>query len=278
MLKPWITDGLLKSIRNKNKMFKRLQNHHNNLALNEEYKAHHNTLNRSLRLAKQNHYHNIFNEHKGNSKKASKVINELAFDKKKTSIPPTKLITTLGDTITDQQSIAEEFNKYFVNVGKSMADSIVSDKPSNEINYKVNTTSNSFFLLPCSSQEVFDLIKKLKYKKAKRTLDTETKFVKYANPVLSVYLSELFNLRVKEGTYRDPLKIAAVIPIFRKGDRSKTTNYRPITTFSQFDKIFEKLLYTRLYSYLIRYNLLSDQQFGFRTNSSTTLAISKLYE
>ena len=58
----------------------------------------------------------------------------------------TKLIITLGDTITDQQSIAEEFNNYFVNIGKSMADSIVSDKPSNKINYKVNTTSNSFFL------------------------------------------------------------------------------------------------------------------------------------
>ena len=159
-----------------------------------------------------------------------------------------------------------------------MADSIVSDKPNNNINYKVNTTSNSFFRSPCSSQEVFDLIKKSKNKKAKRTLDTETKFIKYANPVLSVYLSELFNLCVKEETYPDPLKIAEVIPILKKGDRSKTTNYRPISILSQFNKIFEKLLYTRLYSYLIRYNLLSDQQFGFRKSSSTTLAISKLYE
>ena len=67
---------------------------------------------------------------------------------------------------------------------------------------------------------------------------------------------------------------------FKKGDRSKTTNYRPISILSRFNKNFEKLLYTRLYSYLIRYNLLSDQQFGFRKNSSTTptLAVSKLYE
>ena len=61
-------------------MFKRLQNHHNNLALNEKYEAYRNTLNRSLRLAKQNHYHNILNEHKGNSKTAWEVTNELAFD------------------------------------------------------------------------------------------------------------------------------------------------------------------------------------------------------
>ena len=142
----------------------------------------------------------------------------------------------------------------------------------------VNTTSNSFFLLPCNSQEVFDLIKMLKNKKTKRTLDTETKFIKCVNPVLSVYLSELFYLYVKEGTYLDLLKIAEVIPIFKKGDPSKTTSYCPISILSQFNKIFEKLLYTRLYSYLIRYNLLSDQQFRFRKNSFTTLTISKQYE
>ena len=123
-----------------------------------------------------------------------------------------------------------------------MADSIVSDKPSNKINYNVNTTRNSFFLSQFSSQKVFDLIKKLKNKKAKRTSNTETKVMKYANPVLSVYLSELFNLCVKEETYPDPLKITEVIPILKKGDRSKTTNYRPISILSQFNKIFEKLL------------------------------------
>ena len=64
-------------------MFKRLQNHHNNLVLNEKYEAYRNTLNRSLRLAKQNHYHSILNDHEGNSKTAWDVINELALDKKK---------------------------------------------------------------------------------------------------------------------------------------------------------------------------------------------------
>ena len=45
----------------------------------------------------------------------------------------------------------------------------------------------------------------------------------------------------------------------------------------QFNKSFEKLLHTPIYSYLIRYNLLNNLQFGFRKNSSTTLAISKIH-
>ena len=76
-------------------MFKRLQSYHNNLTLNEEYKAYRNTLNSSLRPVKQNHYHSVLNKHKNNSKKAWEVRNELAFDKKKTSMPPNKLITRL---------------------------------------------------------------------------------------------------------------------------------------------------------------------------------------
>ena len=56
------------------------------------------------------------------------------------------------------------------------------------------------------------------------------------------------------------------------------TNYRPISLLSQFNKVFEKLLYTRIYSYLTRFNLLSDHQFGFRKNCSPTLVINKLYD
>ena len=56
------------------------------------------------------------------------------------------------------------------------------------------------------------------------------------------------------------------------------TNYRPISFLSQFKKIIEILLHIRIYSYLTRFNLLSDYQFGFRKNCSSTLAINKLYD
>ena len=71
--------------------------------------------------------------------------------------------------------------------------------------------------------------------------------------------------------------MAEVIPIFKKGDHDKTSNYRPISLLSQFNKIFEKLLYSRIYSYLVRHNTLSDCQFGFRKKCSTIFAINKIY-
>ena len=104
-------------------------------------------------------------------------------------------------------------------------------------------------------------------------------FNKYANPVISKFLSDMFNVCLNEDTYFYLLKIAEVVPIFKNGERNKMTNYRPISLLLQFNKIFEKLLYTRIYSYLTRFNLPSDHQFGFRINRkncSPTLVINKL--
>ena len=56
------------------------------------------------------------------------------------------------------------------------------------------------------------------------------------------------------------------------------TNYRPISLLSQFDKIFERMLFSRLFSYLDKNQLLSKNQFGFRPNSSTQVVISTMHD
>ena len=56
------------------------------------------------------------------------------------------------------------------------------------------------------------------------------------------------------------------------------TNYRPIFLLSQFDKLFEKLIYNKIYSCVKKYNLLNEKQFGFRQNHSTIHAISHMYD
>ena len=149
--------------------------------------------------------------------------------------------------ITNHQTIADEFTKYFVNVGKSIADLIVSGSSnksySNSCVWSSNKACNSIFLFPCSPQEVYNEIAILKIKKATRTSDIETKFIKYANPIISKFVSDLFNFCLKEGVYPDSLKVAEVIPILKKGEQDKTTNYRPTLLLSQFNKTFEKLLY-----------------------------------
>ena len=56
------------------------------------------------------------------------------------------------------------------------------------------------------------------------------------------------------------------------------SNYRPISLFSSFSKIFEKIVYKRIYSYLLKFKLLSPNQFGFQCGVSTSHAISAVYD
>ena len=73
------------------------------------------------------------------------------------------------------------------------------------------------------------------------------------------------------------LKISRVVPLFKAGHKSIFSNYRPISVLPAFSKILEKLLYNRLIDYLSKYNLLTDNQFGFRKNHSTEYALALLY-
>ena len=68
------------------------------------------------------------------------------------------------------------------------------------------------------------------------------------------------------------MKIAEVVPVFKKGDSNLLTIYRPISI------LFEKLIYNRINDYLEKYHLIFDKKFGFRQNSSMSHAISNIYE
>ena len=78
--------------------------------------------------------------------------------------------------------------------------------------------------------------------------------------------------------YQNCLKIAEVIPIFKKGDRRKASSYHPISVLSQFDKILEELIYSRIINFIEKNDLPCENQFGLRKNSSTIFAINSIYD
>ena len=77
-------------------------------------------------------------------------------------------------------------------------------------------TCKSFCVSPCTLEKMSNLIKKLKINKAKRTSDIESKFVKYAHLVISVFLSKLLNSCISDGTYPNSRKVAKVILVLKK--------------------------------------------------------------
>lgn len=127
-----------------------------------------------------------------------------------------------------------------------------------------------FFLFPVTSEEVFTTIKNLK--DTSPGLDgIHARHLKMVGHLISPTLGSIINSIFKTGIFPRTLKNTKVIPIFKKGDRSIISNYRPISILSSVSKLFEKLFVSRLNSYLKKFNLLNDCQFGFRSGSSTEL-------
>lgn len=60
----------------------------------------------------------------------------------------------------------------------------------------------------------------------------------------------IVNESLLSGIFPDKLKLAEVTPVFKKGSTQDKDNYRPISVLSVFSKIFEKVMYKRLYAYL----------------------------
>jgi hypothetical protein len=78
------------------------------------------------------------------------------------------------------------------------------------------------------------------------------------------------------GIFPDRLKYSEVKPIYKKGDKLSTSNYRPISLLPAFSKNIEKIIYKILYQHLATNNILTKEQFALRCNTSTEMAIYAL--
>ena len=133
-------------------------------------------------------------------------------------------------------------------------------------------------MIPTNEQEVLKNIKLLKRNKASGPFSIPTKFLKLFQKELSKPISLIINLSFSTGTFPDILKLAKVIPFFKKEDSSLCTNYRPISLLSHLSKIIGTLVHKRVSNFLSEQNALYEKQFSFRNISSTMHIHTELTE
>ena len=95
--------------------------------------------------------------------------------------------------------------------------------------------------------------------------------MKITSPYIVSPLTFIFNSILRTGLFPERMKFSIIKPIFKKGSSTALVNYRPIS-LTAFSKILEKTIYKRFYSYLIRNEILCEEQFGFRQKVSTSNA------
>ena len=93
---------------------------------------------------------------------------------------------------------------------------------------------------------------------------------------LSDILRYVFNLSLQTRIFPNPLKILKVTTEFKTGDLPEISNYRLISVLPCFSKILERIMHTRLDSYLVNEKMLYSKQFSFQKGHSTVHAIAHL--
>ena len=137
---------------------------------------------------------------------------------------------------------------------------------------------NLFFLHPTNLHEIIDIVRSLKRSKSSGFDEISVNLLKKIIHPIAIPLTHIFNLSLSTGRCPNSLKLAKVIPVYKKDESSLITNYRPISLLPSLSKILEKLVYKRLFKFLTDNDLLIPNQFGFRKGHSTDQAIIQLYD
>ncbi|KAJ8732586.1 hypothetical protein PYW07_015185 [Mythimna separata] len=272
ILKPWITPGLLRCMRNRDSLHKKHKQSPDNEVLKATYTRYRNFCIKILKKVKRQYDTNEISKAGRNTKLLWDTVKRVTNTTKITH-PPTEL---LSSSETPSQSV-NDVNAFFVNIGKHLAESIRNTNDNCPYSPPDPTNSvGSFVLLETNPEEIASTIRSLKANAAVGWDGISTTFLKRYSSLLTPILCHIFNLCFVNGTFPSSLKKAIIHPIFKGGDRSSFTNYRPIAVLPAISKILERLINSRLVSYLESNNLLSTNQFGFRKNKSTSDAALQL--
>jgi len=270
--KKWVTNGLKRSCRYKNKLFRKWL-HSKSPSDEEKYKKYRSLLKKLTTEAKKRYYKDLFDMRTNSIKQLWNNLSQVAsLGKNKCHNSVSRLLVD-NVHIEDPKQISDLFNKYFCNVGAKLQNKLNSCGVTDYKAYLSYSVKNSMYCPQITKIEILDIIAKLKNNKSPGPDNITPNLIKYVADEVIDPLLYMFNLSFTTGTFPSALKLAKVTPVYKKGDKRVIDNYRPISLLNVIDKILEKLMYSRVYSYLCEKHLLSDQQFGFRRNHSTSLAL-----
>lgn len=278
----WITVGIIVSIKYRDKLHHKLKHTDIDSPMYEFMKATLKTYNKILKKAiteaKKNYYQRKFDIYKNDIKNTWLMIkNILNRSQDKREFPTYMQIG--NNRVTDKHVIVEKFNSYFTNTASTLSSKI---PPSNSI-----PKFNEYLKLPCNenfqfrnitAEEVLKIINNLKSKKSFGHDRISSALLKQIKLEVIEPLTIVINHSLDTGIFPERLKIAKVLPVYKKEDETRLENYRPISLLPTFSKIIEKAMYLQIHHHFKTNNLYFTSQYGFRESHSTELAVLEVVD
>lgn len=278
IIKPWITPGLLRCIRQRDKLHKISKKHPGNDTHKMIYLRYRTFCNNLLKKLKREYERSEFQRAGKNPKTTWKVIKEISHMNKSRTFS-SELLKCEDDPLLSVNTV----NRYFANVGSSLASkfsSSLSQNDSSNLHFSPQIVSSasleSMVMYDVDEAEIENIILTLKDDCAVGHDGIPSTVIKATKHTIIPLLVHIFNLSLSSGIFPDVFKTAIVHPIYKGGDRDLVSNYRPISVLTTISKIFEKAINVRLIGFLTKFNILAENQYGFRAGKSTEDAVLEL--
>ena len=204
-----------------------------------------------------------------------------------------------GNLICNKQELVELFNEHYINIvekssGKTPLSlgnfsdvsqdemtvkeiiSVYNNHPSIRKIKNFCVPQNKFDLQYASTSDINKTMNSLNVNKTKGPDGISVKFVKMSADVIDCHLANIINNDISLNEYFEHAKTATVRPIFKKDDKIKIKNYRPVSLLNTFWKIYERFLLGNLTNYVDTF--LSKFISAYRKSYSSNHVLIRLIE
>ena len=208
-------------------------------------------------------YFEVVNEKAAtNPRKAWKELGRLLGSKKGKGV---EAIKSERGVVTDKQSIANEFSKFF----SSLVGVAGEDDEDSDAGDIWPAVADEFRFHRIEEEDVLKLLRRLDIDKAMGMDKISAKILRYAADGIYQSLTSLFNSSLETGRTPSEWKSADVTPVPKVGNTEHVENFRPVSVLPVVAKIFEKLVHQQLSAHLRENDILHPAQSGFRPQHTT---------
>lgn len=214
--------------------------------------------------------YNLSDSNTGNPKQYWKLIKMLMKGNSiSEDIPP--LLNTIDNSLSfSDKDKANIFNDYFSSIS-------TLDESNTTLPVFQSKTYNCLQFITISEQDVQDVLSNLMINKASGPDEISHRLLKETSKSICKPLTLLFNKSIQLSTYPKLWKHANVMPLFKKGDKNKPSNYRPVSLISCVGKVLERVIFKYMYNFLHENDLIYKNQAGFLPKHSTVYQLIDIY-
>ena len=270
---PWIDKDLRDLMQTRDKLRKAASKRKSQFLMDSYRQVRNKVNSRNIQLKKQ-YFTDKISACQGNMKESWKAVNELLNKRSKSS--NIRCLKVAGNETVHKKGISDAMNNFFCSIGKELADKI--DPVPNPLltgEYEVNANKAKFDFKTIEVKEIRAAFAKIKTAKSFGIDNISSYFLKLALPFIENSLAFLFNTSIETSQFPYSWKVARVTPIFKDGDKTEKSNYRPISVLPVISRLFEKLVFDQLYQHMKENGLFSSDQSGFLRLHSTLTCLLK---